>query len=139
MPGPEVAVKARAPFHDRADDHADGGELVFGLDNAKFLRPVSGSTRMRSQKLLKASISEVEGVIGYQAPTVAPAYMQPSAGGGVAVDDDVAARGVHLLDAQRQRAAEVLLRVVVAELDRLHVAVDQLRLLGVGFGEQLRG
>jgi hypothetical protein len=28
---------------------------------------------------LKASISDVAGVIGYHAPTVAPAYRQPSA------------------------------------------------------------
>jgi hypothetical protein len=32
-----------------------------------------------SAKDLKASISDVEGVIGYQAATVAPAYTQPSA------------------------------------------------------------
>ena len=34
---------------------------------------------MRSQNILKASISEVEGVIGYQAATVAPANTHPSA------------------------------------------------------------
>src|SRR5262249_15321933 len=39
-------------------------------------------------------------------------------------------------NAQRQRTLEGLLRVVVAELDRLHVAVDELRLLRVGLGEQ---
>ena len=57
--------------------------------------------------------------------------------GGVAIDNDVAGRGVHLFDAQRQRAAVLLLRVVVAELDRLHVAVHQLRLLRVGLGQEL--
>ena len=31
------------------------------------------------QKLLNASITDVAGVIGYQAPTVAPAYTAPSA------------------------------------------------------------
>jgi len=31
---------------------------------------------------LKASINDVEGVIGYHAPTVAPAYTQPSAAAG---------------------------------------------------------
>ena len=46
---------------------------------AKLARPVSGSTRSLSAKLLKASISEVDGVIGYHAATVAPAYTQPSA------------------------------------------------------------
>ncbi len=47
--------------------------------NAKRFSPLAGSTRIRSQKPLKASISEVEGVIGYQAATVAPANTQPSA------------------------------------------------------------
>ena len=36
MPGPEVAVKARAPFHAGADHHADGGEFVLGLDDGVF-------------------------------------------------------------------------------------------------------
>ena len=31
----------------------------------------------------------------------------------------------------------MLLRIVIAKLDRLHVAVDELRLLGVGLGQQL--
>ena len=39
--------------------------------------PVSGSTRKRSQKLRNASMSDVDGVIGYHAPTVAPAYTAP--------------------------------------------------------------
>ncbi|HEY6353714.1 MAG TPA: hypothetical protein VIY30_04430 [Burkholderiaceae bacterium] len=46
---------------------------------AKFLRPLSRSTRMRSANILNASINEVDGVIGYHAATVAPANTQPSA------------------------------------------------------------
>ena len=46
---------------------------------AKLLSPVSGSTRSCSQNILNPSISDVDGVIGYQAPKVAPAYTQPSA------------------------------------------------------------
>jgi hypothetical protein len=57
-------------------------------------------------------------------------------GRGVAVDQDVAGGLVHLLDAQRQRALEMLLRVVVAELDRQHVRIHERRLLRVGLGEQ---
>ena len=38
MPGPEVAVKARAPFHAGADHHADGGDLVLGLHDGVTLR-----------------------------------------------------------------------------------------------------
>ena len=36
MPGPEVAVKARAPFHAGADHHADRGEFVLGLHDGVF-------------------------------------------------------------------------------------------------------
>ena len=58
----------------RADDHADGRELVLRLEDARerfFL--VSGSRRNRLQKPRKPSINDVDGVIGYQAATVAPA------------------------------------------------------------------
>ena len=55
-----------------ADHHADGGELVLGLDDG-----VAGLAGLRvgaerRQCVAKASASEVEGVIGYQAATVAP-------------------------------------------------------------------
>ena len=46
--------------------------------NAKFFLPVSGSTRSLSANILYASMSDVDGVIGYHAPTVAPANTQPS-------------------------------------------------------------
>ncbi len=46
---------------------------------AKLRLPVSLSTRIRSLNILKASMSEVDGVIGYQAATVAPANTQPRA------------------------------------------------------------
>ena len=36
MPGPEVAVKARAPFQAGADHDADRGQLVLGLDDGVF-------------------------------------------------------------------------------------------------------
>ena len=137
MPGPEVAVKARAPFHMAPITMPMAASSSSAWMMAKFLRPVSGSTRMRSQNLLNASISEVDGVIGYHAATVAPAYTQPSAAAVLPSIMMWPAVCVHLLHAQRQRAGEVRARVVVAELDRLHVALDQLRLLGVGLGQQL--
>ena len=40
---------------------------------AKRFLPVSGSLRNWWQKPVKASTSDVDGVIGYQAATVAPA------------------------------------------------------------------
>ena len=74
MPGPAVGVNARAPAHDGANHHADGGQLVLGLDNREaVLLRLFGSRRYFWQKPLNASISEVAGVIGYHAPTVAPA------------------------------------------------------------------
>lgn len=73
MPGPEVGVKARAPFQPApiAMPIEASSSSAWMMQN--FFSPVSGSTRYVSQKALKASISEVEGVIGYQAPKVAPA------------------------------------------------------------------
>ena len=79
MPGPEVAVKARAPFHMAPITMPMAASSSSAWMKAKFLRPVSRSTRMRSANILKASMSEVDGVIGYQAATVAPANRQPSA------------------------------------------------------------
>ena len=87
-----------------ADHHADGGELVFGLDEGEVLRAGLRIDAQLSAEALNASISEVEGVIGYQAPTVAPANTQPSAAA-VLPSMMMWPRGlVQLLDAQRQRA-----------------------------------
>jgi len=79
MPGPEVAVKARAPFHMAPIAMPTAASSSSAWMKAKLRRPVCGSMRMRSANILKASMSEVEGVIGYQAATVAPANTQPSA------------------------------------------------------------
>ena len=79
MPGPDVAVKARAPFHMAPITMPTAASSSSAWMKAKFLRPVCLSTRMRSANILNASMSEVDGVIGYQAATVAPAKMQPSA------------------------------------------------------------
>jgi hypothetical protein len=78
MPGPLVGVNARAPFHEAPITMPMAAELVLGLHDAR-----SCACRSRDrcaslpQKFLNASISDVEGVIGYQAPTVAPAYTHP--------------------------------------------------------------
>ena len=82
-------------------------------------------------------MSEVDGVIGYHAATVAPANTQPSAAAVLPSIMMWPAVASIFSTLQRQRAGEILARIVVAELDRLHVAVDQLRLLGVGFRQQL--
>ena len=67
--------------------------------------------------------------MGYQAPTVAPAYTAPKRAGRVAVHDDRGARPVHVLEMKRQRALEVFLRVVVAKPDGAMVGVEQRLLL----------
>src|SRR6266567_7836879 len=79
MPGPEVDVNARAPFQDAPITMPIAPSSSSACRIQKLLSPVSGSLRYFSQNSLKASITEVDGVMGYHAATVAPAYTQPSA------------------------------------------------------------
>src|SRR6188474_3391170 len=79
IPGPEVAVKARAPFQPAPiampiDESSSSPWMIANL----FL-PVAGSTRSFWQCLIKASARDDEGVIGYHAHTEAPPYTAPSA------------------------------------------------------------
>jgi hypothetical protein len=78
MPGPLVGVNERAPLQEAPMTAPMAESSSSAWMMAKLRLPVCGSTRHFWQKLLNASISEVEGVIGYHAPTVAPAYMQPN-------------------------------------------------------------
>ena len=97
---------------------------------------MSVSLRYFAQSCLKASITEVAGVIGYQAATVHSGIEAPESGRGVAVDEDAVLGGIHLLEANRKRALEVVDRKVVAELDgfavRLHEGRLALELLFAG-------
>ena len=79
MPGPDVAVNARAPFHAAPITMPIDASSSSACTIAYLCRPVAGSTRYRPQYLMNASASEDDGVIGYQAHTVAPPYTQPSA------------------------------------------------------------
>src|SRR5260370_25788429 len=79
MPGAEVAVKAREPFHDAPMTMPIEASSSSPWTMAYFALPVSGSWRSFLQWLAKASASDDEGVIGYQAQTVAPPYTAPSA------------------------------------------------------------
>src|SRR3954465_3859332 len=78
-PGPEVAVKARAPFQPAPTTMPMEAISSSACTMAKWCWPVSGSTRYLPQYFWKASATDDEGVIGYQAATVAPPYTQPSA------------------------------------------------------------
>src|ERR1043165_2160604 len=79
MPGPEVAVKARAPFQAAPITMPIEASSSSACTIAYLALPVSLSWRSRLQCDWKASASEDEGVIGYQAQTVAPPYTAPSA------------------------------------------------------------
>jgi hypothetical protein len=70
-------VNARAPFQFAPNTMPIAASSSSAWMKAKFFLPVSGSTRSLSAKPLNASITEVDGVIGYQAATVAPAYTHP--------------------------------------------------------------
>src|ERR1700721_2413877 len=71
MPGPEVAVKARAPFQDAPITMPMEAGLSSPCTLASFALP-SASCLSFLHWLAKASASEDDGVIGYQAQTVAP-------------------------------------------------------------------
>src|SRR5476651_268885 len=72
MPGPEVLVKARAPFQPAPITMPIEASSSSACTIAYFALPVSLSCRSFWQWAWKASASEDDGVIGYQAQTVAP-------------------------------------------------------------------
>ena len=79
MPGPLVAVKARAPFQPAPTTMPIEASSSSACTMATRERPVSGSTRNFLHHAVKASATEELGVIGYQAQTLAPPYTAPSA------------------------------------------------------------
>src|SRR6516165_2213027 len=79
MPGPDVEVKARAPDQLAPSTMPIADSSSSACRMQKLFLPVSGSLRWTAQNPRKASMSDVDGVMGYQAATVAPAYTQPSA------------------------------------------------------------
>src|SRR3981081_4423771 len=77
MPGPEVAVKARAPFHEAPIPMPIEASSSSPCTMAYLALPVSGSCRSFLQWLAKASAREDDGVMGYQAQTAAPPKTAP--------------------------------------------------------------
>src|SRR5512144_3383303 len=71
-PGPLVAVKARAPFQPAPQTMPIEASSSSACTIANLFLPVFSSTRSLAQNFWNASASEDEGVIGYQAQTVAP-------------------------------------------------------------------
>src|ERR1700743_3695578 len=72
MPGPEVAVKARAPFQPAPITMPIEASSSSACTMAYLACWVFGSTRRFAPCLGKASASDDDGVIGYQAQTEAP-------------------------------------------------------------------
>ena len=72
MPGPEVQVNAREPFHAAPITMPIEASSSSACTIANLFFFVSLSTRSLRHQLPKASASEDEGVIGYHAATVAP-------------------------------------------------------------------
>src|SRR2546425_13363617 len=72
MPGPEVAVKARAPFHDAPITMPIEASSSSPCTMAYFALPVAGSCRSFLQWLAQALAREDDGGMGYQGPNVAP-------------------------------------------------------------------
>ena len=73
MPGPAVEVKARAPAQLAPMTIPTAAISSSACRIANLFCFVSGSRRYFRQKDVNASIRDVAGVIGYHAPTVAPA------------------------------------------------------------------
>ena len=72
MPGPDVAVNARAPFHAAPITMPIDASSSSACTIAYLCLPVAGSTRSLRQCFANASASDDDGVIGYHAQTVAP-------------------------------------------------------------------
>src|ERR1700739_656760 len=72
MPGPEVVVKARAPFQAAPITMPIEASSSSACTMANLVLFVAVVRRMRWQWRVNASASEEEGVIGYQAQTEAP-------------------------------------------------------------------
>src|SRR5215212_464461 len=109
MPGPEVAVKARAPFQEAPITMPIDASSSSPCTIAYLALPVLGSCRSFLQWLVKASA--IDGTERRRA---------------VAFDEDAFADLVGLLHPQPDRAFQVLQRPVAAEMQRVDVRRQQL-------------
>src|SRR5207247_8014480 len=72
MPGPDVAVNARAPFHAAPITIPIDASSSSAWMIAYLCLPLALSVRNLRQYFMNASASDEDGVIGYHAATVAP-------------------------------------------------------------------
>ena len=129
-------MKARAPFQAGADHDADRGQLVLGLDDGEAVLLVAVGAVARAMAL------ERLGERGRRRDRIPGAHGRAAVDGAerrraVALDEDAVADGVRLLQLHADRAFEIHRRVVAAEMQRVHVRLDQ-RVLGAELlGDQL--
>ena len=121
----------------RADHHPDRRQLVLGLHDAVVVLAGLGILAV-----LRAELLERVHHAGGRRDRVPGRHRRAGVdaaerGRRVAVDQDPVVGGVHLLEANRQRAVEVLDREVVPGAQRLVVRVAQRLLLGELLLEQL--
>src|SRR3989337_4056444 len=79
MPGPAVAVIARAPAQPAPITMPSDAISSWAWTIAKVAFPVALSMRYFRMYPMSDSHSDEDGVIGYHATTVTPAIMQPTA------------------------------------------------------------
>ena len=115
MPGPDVDVNERAPAQPAPSTMPIDAISSSAWMIATFFFFVTGSTRRSSQKSMKDSQSEDDGVIGIPRAHGRAAEDAAERRGHVPLDDDLPLRRVHALDAEGDLRGQVLRRVFEAE------------------------
>src|ERR1700730_13949318 len=92
---------------------------------ATLLLPLAASTRSRRQWLVNASAKEDDGVMGYHAHTVAPAYTAPNAAAEVPSMKILAPAVISTAQPQTNGTSEIHERPVAPEMQRMHIRADQ--------------
>ena len=129
MPGPEVAVIARAPAQPAPSTMPMAASSSSACTTAKVALP-SGVTRSFFSRSVVASTTEVEGVIGYHATTVTPAKTAPMPQAALPSMMILPAVCIHPLDEERVLLGQIRLGIVEARLDGAEVQIEDLLLLG---------
>ena len=121
----------------RADHHADRGELVLGLDDGEAVLLVAVGAVARAMAL------ERLGERGRRRDRIPGAHRRAAVDGAerrgaVALDEDAVADRVRLLQLERRSGmSRLIVRVVAAEMQRVHVRLDQRVLAAELLGDQL--
>ena len=129
MPGPEVEVIDRAPAQPAPSTMPIAASSSSACTTANVALP-SGVTRNFLSRSVVASISDVDGVMGYHATTVTPANTAPMPQ--AALPSMMILPLVWFIGSMKYGSClvNVALRVVEARLHRAEVQVEDLLLLG---------